>query len=69
MKEGLDIEWTPGVETEPLPNLRVKSMGLAALVSFGLFCLLPFSTAIFTKSDTPSSIDTNGSTEKILFSK
>ena len=43
MKEGLDIEWTPGVETEPLPNLRVKSMGLAALVSFGLFCLLPLS--------------------------
>jgi len=43
MKEGLDIEWTPGVETEPLPNLRLKSMGLAALVSFGLFCLLPLS--------------------------
>ena len=43
MKDGLDIEWTPGVETEPLPNLRIKSLGLAALVSFGLFCLLPLS--------------------------
>ena len=43
MKDGLDIEWTPGVETEPLPNLRIKSLGLAGLVSFGLFCLLPLS--------------------------
>ena len=43
MKEGIDIEWTPGVETEPLPHLRTKSLLLAALVSFGLFCLLPLS--------------------------
>ena len=43
MKDGVDIEWTPGVETEPLSNLRIKSLGLAALVSFGLFCLLPLS--------------------------
>ena len=43
MKEGMEIEWTPGVETEPLPHLRTKSLLLAALVSFGLFCLLPLS--------------------------
>ena len=43
MKEGIDIEWTPGVETEPLPHLRTKSLFLAALVSFGLFCMLPLS--------------------------
>ena len=40
-----------------IPNLRC------------LFCFLPFSTAISIKSETPSSIDTNGSTENILFSK
>ena len=43
MKEGMEIEWTPGVETEPLPHLRAKSLLLGALVSFGLFCLLPLS--------------------------
>jgi len=43
MKEGIEIEWTPGVETEPLPHIRTKSLLLAALVSFGLFCLLPLS--------------------------
>ena len=34
-----------------------------------LFWLLPFATAISTKSETPSSIDTKGSIENILFSK
>ena len=43
MKEGMEIEWTPGVETEPLPHLRMKSLLLGALVSFGLFCLLSLS--------------------------
>lgn len=43
MSKASEIEWTPGVETEPLPHLRIKSIGLAILVSFGLFCLLPLS--------------------------
>ena len=32
-----------------------------------LFCFLPLITAISTKSETPSSIEINGSIEKILF--
>ncbi len=43
MKELTELDWTPGVETEVLPNLRAKSLALAALSSFGLFCLLPLS--------------------------
>ena len=43
MKVVAELDWTPGVETEPLPNLRIKSFALAMLVSFGLFCLLPLS--------------------------
>ncbi len=43
MKEVAELDWTPGVETEPLPHLRTKSIGLSILVSFGLFCLLPLS--------------------------
>ncbi len=46
MRESGNLDWTPGVETEPLPNLRVKSLGLALLTSFGLFCLLPLSEFI-----------------------
>jgi TonB family protein len=43
MKEIAELDWTPGVESEPLPNLRLKSVALAVLSSFGLFCLLPLS--------------------------
>lgn len=43
MKQTTEIDWTPGVETEPLPYLRAQSLTLALLVSFGLFCLLPLS--------------------------
>ena len=43
MKNAEEIQWIPGVETEPLPHLRTKSLLLAALVSFGLFCMLPLS--------------------------
>ena len=43
MKEIAELDWTPGVESESLPNLRFKSIALAVLVSFGLFCLLPLS--------------------------
>ncbi len=43
MKQASEIDWTPGVETEFFPHLRLKSLGLAGLVSFGLFCLLPLS--------------------------
>ena len=43
MKEIAELDWTPGVESEPLPNLRLKSIALAVLASFGLFCLLPLS--------------------------
>ena len=43
MKETGELDWTPGVETEPLPNLRIKSLFLSVLASLGLFCLLPLS--------------------------
>jgi len=43
MKNVQEIDWVPGVETEPLPHLRTQSLLLAGLVSFGLFCLLPLS--------------------------
>ena len=33
-----------------------------------LFCLFPLSTAISIRSSTPSSMETNGSIENILFS-
>ena len=37
MKVVAELDWTPGVETEPLPNLRIKSILLALMASFGLF--------------------------------
>ncbi len=43
MKGVTELDWTPGLETEPLPNLRARSVILALLASFGLFCLLPLS--------------------------
>lgn len=46
MKDMAELDWTPGVETEPLPNLRAKSISLALLASFGLFCLLPLSELV-----------------------
>jgi TonB family protein len=49
MKVVAELDWTPGVETEPLPNLRIKSFALAMLVSFGLFCLLPLSEFVRTE--------------------
>src|SRR6056300_1694836 len=49
MKNAEEIQWIPGVETEPLPHLRTKSLLLAALVSFGLFCMLPLS--VFVRPD------------------
>jgi len=43
MNNTQEIDWIPGVENEPLPHLRTKSLFFAVLVSFGLFCLLPLS--------------------------
>ncbi len=43
MNQAGEVDWTPGLETEQLPHLHVKSFVLSVLVSFGLFCLLPLS--------------------------
>lgn len=43
MKNTHETDWIPGVESEPLAHLRTKSLALAVLVSFVLFCLLPLS--------------------------